>query len=125
MNAITLASSAAFRVGQLVRLLASDKSGEIISAATVLNRTLSRAGTDIHYLAAVVERGLQHAPANVEDESVSVTLRRCRKHFASLNEREQDFILSLERMVHRLGGAFEPSRKQWAWLLSIHDRLRS
>ena len=47
------------RIGQLIRLLSSDQSGEAGAAALALNRALASAGLDIHALANVVEAGLQ------------------------------------------------------------------
>jgi hypothetical protein len=49
------------RVGQLVRLLSSDKPGEVNAAAAALNRTLATAGLDIHQLADIIEAGLPQA----------------------------------------------------------------
>ena len=43
------------RVASLVRLLASDKDGEILAATAALKRTLASAGTDIHGLAHGIE----------------------------------------------------------------------
>jgi len=47
------------RIGQLIRMLSSDQPGEVGAAAQALTRTLASAGTDIHQVADIVERGLQ------------------------------------------------------------------
>jgi len=47
------------RIGQLIRVLSSDKQGEAGAAAQALTRTLASAGLDIHKLADIVEAGLQ------------------------------------------------------------------
>ena len=47
------------RIGQLIRMLSSDQPGEAGAAAQALTRTLASAGSDIHQLADIVERGLQ------------------------------------------------------------------
>jgi hypothetical protein len=47
------------RVGQLIRLLASDKPGEVAAAAQALNRTLTAAGLDLHALADAAEASLR------------------------------------------------------------------
>jgi hypothetical protein len=47
------------RLGQLVRMLASDQPGEVAAAAQALHRTLASAGLDIHDLAKVAETGLR------------------------------------------------------------------
>jgi hypothetical protein len=47
------------RIGQIIRMLSSDKPGEAGAAVQALNRTLASAGLDIHTLANAVEKGLQ------------------------------------------------------------------
>jgi hypothetical protein len=123
MNAIILASSTATRIGQLVRLLGSDKSGEIVAAATAIKRTLIGAGMDMHKLAAIAERGLQCPPRR--DLSIVEIIHFCAARDGALNEREAQFVWSLEGQVLRFGEAFEPSEKQRAWLANIYVKLRS
>jgi hypothetical protein len=53
------------RIGQLIRLLASDQEGEAAAAALALNRALGSAGLDIHDLATAAETGL-HLPVSTE-----------------------------------------------------------
>jgi len=45
----------ATRLATFVRLLSSDKEGEIVAAARAINRTLRDVGTDIHILAEHIE----------------------------------------------------------------------
>jgi hypothetical protein len=59
MSAIGTANPTSRRIGQLIRLLASDQPGEVTAAAQALNRTLTSAGFDFHELAKVAEKGLQ------------------------------------------------------------------
>jgi len=47
------------KIGKLLRLLASDKGGEVVAAAAALKRTLEASGLDLHDLAAAVEAGLR------------------------------------------------------------------
>ena len=47
------------RIGQLIRMLASDQPSEAGAAAQALNRTLTLAGLDIHELAKLAETGLR------------------------------------------------------------------
>jgi hypothetical protein len=47
------------QLGKLVRLLASDKDGEVIAAAAAIKRTLASRDRDIHDLADAVDAGLQ------------------------------------------------------------------
>jgi hypothetical protein len=125
MNAITLASSAAIRIGQLVRLLGSDKDGEIVAAATAINRTLIAAGSDLHHLANVAERALQRPPpAPPRPWSAAEIIRFCAAHDGLLNDRESQFIWSMEGQVFRLGESFEPSEKQRGWLAAIYVKVR-
>jgi hypothetical protein len=58
---VSMPSSTANRIGQLIRLLSSPQPGEAGAAASALNRTLISAGLDVHELAKVVEQGL-HQP---------------------------------------------------------------
>jgi hypothetical protein len=125
MNAITLASSTARRIGQLVRMLGSDKSGEVVAAAAAINRTLSVAGLDLHQFADLIARGLSRAlPPRPDDElSIPDVVAFCSFPGHSLSERERDFIRNLESKVCRYGTVV-PTIKQHAWLLSIYQRLR-
>ena len=44
------------RLGQFVRLLASDQPGEVVAAAAALRRALAGVGADLHDLAGTIER---------------------------------------------------------------------
>ncbi len=46
------------KISKLIKLLSSDKPGEVVAAASALKRTLGSAGLDLHDLAAAAERGL-------------------------------------------------------------------
>jgi hypothetical protein len=50
-----VADLSAIGLGKLVRLLASDKPGEIVAAAHAIVRTLKKNGTDIHAFADHIE----------------------------------------------------------------------
>ena len=50
------------RIAKLVRLLGSDKAGEVVAAVGALKRTLAAGGLDLHDLADAVEVGLRPAP---------------------------------------------------------------
>jgi hypothetical protein len=47
------------KVGKLVRLLASDKEGEVLAAVAALKRTLGAGGADINDMADAVETGFK------------------------------------------------------------------
>jgi hypothetical protein len=128
---VTMSSTAASRIGQLVRLLGSDRNGEVIAAAMALQRTLRNAGADLHYLADVAERALQQpaipppAPdVDQDDEDVADLVRFCAQNYAQLTDRERGFVGNMHALLRREGGAFAPSEKQANWLHHIADRLR-
>lgn len=50
------------KIGKLLRLLGSDRPGEVVATAAALQRTLAAAGLDLHALADAVEAGLKPAP---------------------------------------------------------------
>jgi hypothetical protein len=68
MSCVSLASSTATRIGQLIRLLSSPMPGEAGAAAQALNKTLASAGVDIHQLATVVETGFR-SPQPIEQQA--------------------------------------------------------
>ena len=125
------------RLGALIRLLASDKPGEVNAAAAAIVRTLRSAGGDIHLLAAHVEGAEPPAaaysagagrprpdnrdfhPAGDAPDWAAIA-GFCRQREQCLNARERDFIASVTTWL-RCGG--EPSERQAAWLRSIHARL--
>ena len=54
--------SIARRIAQLVRLLSSDKDGEVVAAVHALRRTLQATGGDLFTLARQIESGSPVAP---------------------------------------------------------------
>jgi hypothetical protein len=146
MNAaVTLSSSAATRIGQLVRMLGSDHPGEVFAAVTALQRTLRSAGTDLHYLADVTERALleppplaapppppppprprphAQAPRDNAAGNIADAISFCVFWKQDLNDKERGFIFSLYRSQRVQGRAFDPSEKQRSWLVKIEQQLR-
>jgi hypothetical protein len=135
---IALPDSVVIRIGQLLRLLASDQPGEVVAAAAAIGRTLVAAGTDLHHLADVAERGLRSVPTPprkkkkakakpepvVDEDSPAGMIKFCTAAIGELDEREAGFIQSIAGLLRRYGGSFEPTPKQFGWLLSIYQRLR-
>ncbi|MEH2569783.1 hypothetical protein [Bradyrhizobium sp. AZCC 2289] len=128
---ITVASSTAGRIGQLVRLLGSDKSGEIVAAATALKRALRGAGLDLHSLAEVTERALIAVPPPheldddaLDDTDLAAVIRFCLGCADELTDRERMFVADMDRLARRLGNRLELTPKQEVWLLAIFDRVR-
>ena len=113
------------RLAKLIRLLASDKSGEVVAAAGAINRALAAAGLDIHRLADVVERSPlvpgQMPPPPCDDSTAGdwrAMRRFCADHDTLLSARERAFVLDIKRWRGRL------TPKQHDWLVSIYQRLR-
>lgn len=51
------------RLGQFIRLLASDQPGEVVAAASALRRALAGVGADLHDLAGTIEQPAVSIPA--------------------------------------------------------------
>lgn len=120
---VTLASSTATRIGQLVWLLGSDRSGEVVAAAGAINRTLAGAGADVHHLAHVAERALQQSPRLTptgDNIATADIISFCSFPGNPLSESERRFIRHLDARRGRY-----ITEKQRTWLLSIYYRLRS
>jgi len=129
--------SAQDRVGKLLRMLSSDKDGEVLAATAAIKRTLANEGLDIHSLADALcqpapraEAKTQRAPhdtpdwrddwpdANTTDwHSVAC---ECEAHGATLNLREQKFISDMVAWTWHA----RPSERQRAWLLIILNKVR-
>lgn len=115
----------AVQLGKLIKLLASDKPGEVVAAAAAINRSLRSAGLDIHQLASVVDRSVlspQSAPDpdHDDDEHHWRDMRAfCAGRTQYLSDRERNFIDSLS---HWRG---QPTVKQMNWLIAIAQRLRA
>jgi hypothetical protein len=138
------------KLGKLLRLLASDRDGEVVAAAKAIKRTLASADLDIHALADGVEtsadkkfseddaqeiyrqafedgrrKAEQDQPAafhSVDEPSWHEIACACRDDDnGNLGPRERKFVLDMVRWtVH--GG--EPTPKQAKWLRSIYARMR-
>jgi hypothetical protein len=100
------------RVGQLIRMLGSDRDGEVLSAVRALGRTLRSVDRDFHDLAAVIERETA-APRGSDHRLMAVWLLKS----GSLSAKEQLFVRQMSAWRS------EPSEKQAAWLLSIFERV--
>jgi hypothetical protein len=136
VNSVTLASSTAGRIGVLIHLLGSDKSGEVIAAASAIKRRLRGAGLDTHALANVTIKALTVTPPRDDDgddipaddpcdsADDGAMLDFCLDRADALNDREFGFLDSLDR-VRRLGHErLKLSPKQHVWLYGIYERLR-
>jgi hypothetical protein len=121
-----LTPSAQHKLGKLLRLLSSDKDGEVLAAASAIMRTLAAEGSDIHNLADTLcrpaahraEERAQRASASADCTDWREVARECEAHIAVLNERERKFVNDMT------GWRTTPSEKQQAWLLSILTKVR-
>jgi hypothetical protein len=121
---ITLPSSVARRVGQLVRLFASSRDGEVLASVRALGRTLSQQGLDFNALADVLEDGLGPRPMRAlppvnpsrSGDSVAIA-RQCWRRHSELSQRERRFVGD---MMH----VRQPTESQMKWLIAIARRLR-
>ena len=115
------------KLGKLLRLLSSDKPGEVAAAASAIMRTLATEGLDIHNLADALcqpprraEAKAQSAAAPADDTDWHSVACECEVHSAALTEREQQFISNMVSWTARR----TPTEKQQAWLLAIFNRVR-
>jgi len=115
------------KIAKMVRLLGSDRPGEVMGAVQALRRTLAGADLDLHDLAIVVERGLPAAIAassmeperpewvELADYCMGMALRMS---IETVTPRDLDFLDNIRRRVT------EPTPKQRVWLEGIHERVR-
>jgi hypothetical protein len=145
MNALT---PVAEKLAKCIRMLSSDKPGEVFAAAQALCRTLQAAGTDIHALAAIVEHGgglnetemkklydagysegvrvaenKHHGPGDFHNTNGLPDWHEmalfCQGRSDRLGEKESKFVDDMAALtVWR-----EPSEKQAKWLKSIFYKL--
>jgi hypothetical protein len=112
------------RIGKLIRLLGSDKDGEVIAAVAALRRTLDAAGTDLHGLAAMIER--QHSQPRLDPHSDDrepdtlpwkVMASICRKRLDAIPARHHQFILQMSRR------RTPPTPRQFDYLLDLYEQV--
>jgi hypothetical protein len=115
------------KLSKLLRLLSSDKDGEVLAATAAIKRTLAAEGLDIHSFAdaalcrpepRVETRARSHETADETDWHSVACECDARSHI--LSEREQQFISDMVSWTARRA----PTEKQQAWLLAIFNRVR-
>jgi hypothetical protein len=135
-------AGAAEKLEKLLKLLASDKDGEVVAAAHAIRRTLTSAGTDFHELAARVkgekipesEMKRVYDAGYREGKDSAATAQGfsnagpswhematfCADHDnGRLTSKESGFVNDMVRWCARR----EPSEKQGKWLHSIYVKL--
>ena len=118
----TALTTVAPMVGKLLRLLGSDKDGEIVASVHALRRVLAAAGLTLHDLAGAIELPPEPVEGSHQQSDVAdawrIMARTCAQHAYALSDRERTFVLTMTRWCGR------PSRKQLDWLVSISERVR-
>src|SRR5262245_30052132 len=113
------------RLKKLLLMLSSTQPGEIVAAATAIDRTLKAAGRDWHDRAGGLlaeapqpqPRSRRPPPEPDENTNWRVMLSFCNEHGYLLRSRESEFITSLGEWRG------SPTEKQLAWLCAIYARL--
>jgi hypothetical protein len=98
-------------VAKLMRLLASDKDGEVLAAARALCRVLDSAGLDIH--------DLVKALASADTANWVVVARHCWNQRENLSERERNFVRGILKLAAGI------SSDQDRWLRAIFERVQA
>ena len=117
---MTVSAAFAYKLAKLVRILSSDKPGEVQAAVTALQRMLGSVGLDIHSLAAIVEHGLQHQIIQNRVSEWRDMACWLDDRGDSLQPHERDFVA---QMADGNRGR-EPTDKQLTWLVGLFDRLQ-
>jgi len=147
---VEFSNSVRTKLASLVRLLASDRDGEVVAAARALLRTLKTAGADIHLLAAQVGQAnggglseaemkkLYDAGYDAGVRAAEATLRHDANGFHSVDapswheiacycqDRSEHLRSNEVDFVDDMVGwttSREPTSKQAKWLGSIYGRL--
>jgi hypothetical protein len=120
------------RLARLIPLLASPVSGEVLAAASALERTLASAGLTLHDLAAAAPEPTAGGPARSSADAPAertarapadwkTALHECLTATARLGPKDRDFLMSLAEQASR-GRA--PTDRKAPWLAEIHARIR-
>jgi hypothetical protein len=138
------------KLGKFIRLLSSDRDGEVVAAARAISRTLQGAKLDIHALADGLVNGKKFSEADAmeiyqrgvaDGRRAAEKVRPASFHNVSdddgppwheiacecshsnrlRDQREKDFVNDMVRWTVR-GGV--PTEKQAKWLRSIYVRVR-
>jgi hypothetical protein len=109
------------RLKKLLLMLSSERDGEIVNAARLINTTLRGAGADWHDLVAglLTTRAATQSARDRNDDDLDWRAMRefCLQHLHLLRPREQEFITGLGNWHGPL------TEKQAAWLRAIHARV--
>jgi|SRR5215831_6229828 len=109
-------------LAKCLRLLASDKDGEIVASVHAMRRVLNSAGAEFHTLASLIEATTDNPfsrmqPTTARAHAVRVMLRACRECSGLLTSKELAFVHSMTTWRGEL------SPRQFAWLHSLYERV--
>src|SRR5262245_7535972 len=108
-------------LAKLIRLLSSDREGEVVASVHAMRRVLASVGLSLHDLADAIElpaRGICNADTPSDDDpDWRVMAKTCAQCPHLLSEREISFVTTMTRWRGK------PSRKQAEWLEAIYDRI--
>jgi hypothetical protein len=110
------------KLGKLIRLLSSNRDGEVLAAVHALKRVLDGGKLDIHALADMVEAaGVSPARhGKTREPSWNQIARECASRPDLLRDHERAFVSDMVRWTAARG---EPTPKQATWLRSIYVRV--
>ena len=105
-------------LAKLIRLLSSDRDGEVVASVHAMRRLLASVGLSLHDLADAIELPARASQHDDDADDWRVMAKTCAQHAYTLSERERTFVLTMTRWCGL------PSRKQLDWLFSISERVR-
>ena len=109
-------------VAKLIKLLASDKDGEVLASVCALRRVLAKAGLDLNAVATMIERPSRSSDQADNPDQPQLDWQTIAKHCATypqlLSARERSFVRSMTAWCGH------PSDRQCLWLASIYERIR-
>jgi hypothetical protein len=109
-------------LAKLVRLLGTDKDGELVAAVHAMKRVLAGSGNNLHDLAAVIEAPSVVPGTPRDDDEFLLPCRgmvaTCSRHAECFTTKEREFLRSLARWRGK------PTPKQIGWLLALYERVR-
>lgn len=118
------------KLSKLIPLLASDQSGEVVSAAAAIGRTLQSVGCDFHDLVKAIgakpSGGFSGKPPPDEDWSkvgYPAMAEFCCEHREDLKPHEAGFVRDMKVRMF-FDSTFCPSPKQRKWLKALYTKLR-
>jgi hypothetical protein len=105
-------------LAKLIRMLSSDRDGEVVASVHALRRVLASVGLSLHDLADTIELPARACQHDEDADDWRVMAKACAQCPHLLSERERSFVTTMMRWRGK------PSRKQAEWLEAIYDRIR-